>query len=432
MNAFAQRLMVASSLPLLAAGLAAPAHASAFYLQEQSTRAIGRAFSGEVADTGAASLWWNPAAIGGLHGGDASIGATWIHPRGNVDNVNTLIVRPGQAPAAVGGDQRSKNPINNGVLPSGAIAYGFGRISVGLAISAPYNFTTDYNSTSWARYTASKTSLRTIDLQPTIAVEVVSGLSIGAGANIEYAKATLSNQLPNLSAALADGSQELKGKGWDTGFSVGARFHQGPIQLGLSYKSSIKHTLKGTVTTSGLLGPLAGSNSVINTDATFRTPWQVNAGVRVAVTPALTLNGQITRFGWKKFDYIRLGAPLNAALPELYKNTWSYAAGADYALNDKVTIRGGVQRALTPTQDGARDARVPDSNRWTFSGGASFAASKMLTIDAAALYTKFASATIDRTTAAYAGTAVQTPILVNGRLNNANALVLSLGARVSF
>ncbi|WP_233244627.1 outer membrane protein transport protein, partial [Caulobacter sp. HMWF009] len=42
---------------------ATQASASAFYLQEQSVRGSGRAYSGEVADRGAASLWWNPAAI---------------------------------------------------------------------------------------------------------------------------------------------------------------------------------------------------------------------------------------------------------------------------------------------------------------------------------------------------------------------------------
>ena len=41
-----------------------PAHAAGFYLQEQSVRGWGRANSGEVADQGPASLWWNPAAIG--------------------------------------------------------------------------------------------------------------------------------------------------------------------------------------------------------------------------------------------------------------------------------------------------------------------------------------------------------------------------------
>ena len=50
-------------LTVSTAALATQAHASGFYLQEQSVRGTGRAYSGEVADQGPASLWWNPAAI---------------------------------------------------------------------------------------------------------------------------------------------------------------------------------------------------------------------------------------------------------------------------------------------------------------------------------------------------------------------------------
>src|SRR6185369_17654338 len=100
--------------------IASSAHAAAFYLQEQSVRGAGRAFSGEGADQGAASLWWNPAAIGGMTGGDATLGISEIMPRGRVDNEGTIIVRPGQDPAPVGGNQSSHNPIDDGTLPSGA------------------------------------------------------------------------------------------------------------------------------------------------------------------------------------------------------------------------------------------------------------------------------------------------------------------------
>ncbi len=90
-----------STVAILAVGLPTGAQAGGFYLQEQSVRGAGRAFSGEVADQGAASLWWNPASIGGLEGGSAHVGASAILPKGNVDNLNTLIVRPGQAPRAL-------------------------------------------------------------------------------------------------------------------------------------------------------------------------------------------------------------------------------------------------------------------------------------------------------------------------------------------
>jgi len=223
-----QRAILVATASIVAAAVGSSANAAAFYLQEQSIRGAGRAFSGEAADQGAASLWWTPAAIGGMAGGDAVLGVSQIMPRGRVDNVGTVIVRPGQAPAPVGGNQSSRNPIDNGTLPSGAIAYAITpRLSLGLAVTSPFSFTTNYENNSWARYTADKTKLRTIDLQPSVAFAITPEISIGAGANIEHSKATLGNFLPNLSPALADGHQTLQGSGWDVGWSAGAQFRSG-------------------------------------------------------------------------------------------------------------------------------------------------------------------------------------------------------------
>ena len=69
MTNFSKRAIFAAGVSVLAGGIASSANAAAFYLQEQSVRGAGRAFSGEVADQGAASLWWNPASIGGMTGG---------------------------------------------------------------------------------------------------------------------------------------------------------------------------------------------------------------------------------------------------------------------------------------------------------------------------------------------------------------------------
>jgi len=414
------------------------AHAGAFYLQEQSVRATGRAFSGEVADTGSQSLWWNPAAIGGMTGGDGSLGVSAILPKGKVANTNTLIRRPtNAAPVAVGGQQVSEDPINKGYLPSGAIAYGITpQIALGLAITSPYSFTTNYDSDSWARYTADRTMLRTFDIQPSIAFAPNENISLGVALNAEHSKASLSNALPNVSAALPDGRQTLKGDGWDFGWSAGAQLRSGPVTFGGSYKSSIKHVLNGSVTTAGLISvpgvPLANNNGSINAKATFRTPWQATVGARFKATDKLTLNAQVVRFGWNKFDAIRLAAPINQAIPENYKNTWSFAGGVDYAVSPQWTVRGGIQHDQTPTQDGERDARVPDADRWNFALGTSYDVTPGFTIDAAANYIDVKNASIDRVTAAFPGTAVQTPILVNGELRKASVLVFALGGRLRF
>lgn len=427
-----RRILLASAATAAAMTWAGSASAQAFYLQEQSVRAQGRAFSGEAADTGVDSLWWNPASIAGMQGGEASVHASYIRPRGKVVDDGTVIVRPAQAARSVGGNSVAKNPIDNGLLPSGAVAYGFGKVAFGVAVTSPYSFTTDYDSDSWARYTADKTKLRTIDIQPSVAIALTDNLSIGGAANIEHVDATLGNYLPNLSPLLADGHQTLKGKGWDVGWSAGIQYHEGPVSLGFAYKSAIKHKLDGTVTLEGLLGPLAAQNGTIKAEADFSTPWMIIGSARAKVSKSLTLNAQVVRTGWSKFDTIDIGSPLNTSIPENYRNSWTWALGFDYDVSPQWTVRGGFQRGITPTQDGQRDARVPDSNRWNFSAGTSYAFSPKFTIDAAASYITFDDASIDRTTAAYAGTVVQTPILVNGSLQNASALVFSLGARVGF
>ena len=417
-----------------AIGFAGVAHADAFYLEAQSARGAGRAFSGEAADTGPSSLWWNPAAIAGITDPEASISATAILPKGDVIDNGTLIRRPGQAFAPVGGNSVSRDPINNGVLPSGAIAYPINdRIAVGLAVTSPFSFTTDYDANSWARYSADKTRLRTIDIQPSVGVVLTDWLRVGGALNVEYTDAYLSNALPNVLATLPDGAQTLKGHGWDFGWTAGVQLHNDVATVGISYKSSIEHTLTGQLNVFGLVGPLAASNvSLSNVQAKFRTPGQVMVAGRLRATNALTLNAQVVAYNWSKFDAIRLGAPLNVALPENYRDSWSLAGGVDYALSPKATVRAGLQRTITPTQDGLRDARVPDANRWTYAAGGSYQLTSHIAIDAAASYVDFSDASIDRVTAAYAGTAAQTPIITNGLLRNAHAVVLSLGGRIKF
>ena len=436
-------LLAATAAALVA--LAGEAHAAAFYLQEQSVKATGRAFSGEVSERGAQQMWWNPAAIGGISSAQGYFGLDAILPRADAGNFGTLVARPGFAalgvPASVtaaGGRQNQHDPINNGFLPNGGFAMPLNdHWAIGITATSPYSFTTNYAADSWARYSADKTRLRTYDIQPAIAFST-GGLSIGAGPNVEYSRATFSNALPDpLSPLRPDGEQALKGDGWNVGWSAGFQFHADKIDLGVSYKSAIKHKLDGTLAISGIAAPIGAliNTSVTGAHATFTTPWMVNAGLRYHITPRFVLNGQVTRTGWDRFDAIQLGnlgALGDQTLPEGYHDTWSYAVGFDYAVTPQWTLRGGVQRDLSPIAGGERDPRVPDGNRWNFALGTSYKLTSHLTIDAAASYDKIKGNPIDKTTAAYVGTPLQTVILTSGELGNARALVLGLGGGVTF
>jgi long-chain fatty acid transport protein len=58
------------------------------------------------------------------------------------------------------------------------------------------------------------------------------------------------------------------------------------------------------------------------------------------------------------------------------------SVGADYYLNDKVTLRGGVALDVTPTHVATRDVRVPDSTRKLVSFGLTYKASEHFELNA--------------------------------------------------
>lgn len=411
-----------------------PAAAGGFYLKEQSVRGIGRANSGEVADQGAASLWWNPASIAGVKEREATFGATGILPLGRAGDTGTLIDRPGSAPEPVGGQARMKDPIQRGIAPNNAFAMPLGdRVAVGLAVTAPFSFTSDYDASGWQRYSALRSRLLTLDFQPSVAVIATDWLSVGAAVNIEYSDAWLSNALPNLAPGSADGRLRLTGSGWDLGWSAGIQLRPGPrATIGIAYKSAIDHKLKGPVEISGLTGPLAARNVRAQTVARFTTPWQLIVGARIGVTEGLTLNAQATHFGWSKFDQLEVAAPLNSAIPENYRDTLSLAFGIDQVVNERLTVRAGVQLDPTPTRDSSRDPRVPDGNRVDLNVGASYRLSEHLSLDAAAGYIAVDSVPISRDERFYAGTAAQTDVLTDGRATAQRVLVFAMGGSFSF
>jgi long-chain fatty acid transport protein len=428
------RLLLFGTTALLIVTAAAPADAAGFYLQEQSVRGWGRANSGEVADHGPASLWWNPAAIAGAAKPEASFGATAILPRGRVSDSGTLIDRPIVPAAPVGGLSSLSDPIQRGVAPSSAFALPLNdRIALGLAITAPFSFTSDYDPTGWQRYSAIRSRLITLDIQPSLAVAATDWLSLGAALNVEYSDAWLSNALPNLAPGSPDARLRLTGNGWDLGWSAGLQLRPAKrATIGLAYKSAVDHKLDGPVDISGLAGPLAARNLRAQTIARFTTPWQLIVGARLGVGERLTLNAQAVRFGWSKFDRIDVAAPLNSAIVQNYKDTWSLAFGLDQAMGERLTLRAGVQIDPTPTRDASRDPRVPDGDRVDYNVGASYRLSDRLSVDAAAGLTDVENSPISRDEHFYAGTPAQTDVLTDGRAHDQSVLVFALGGRLSF
>ena len=82
------------------------------------------------------------------------------------------------------------------------------RVSVGIGMSAPFGLETEWDRGWVGRYHARLSRLQTININPSIAVKVTDWMSVGAGANAEWANATLSNNLDMGSLCQIFGAQQ--------------------------------------------------------------------------------------------------------------------------------------------------------------------------------------------------------------------------------
>ena len=104
----------------------------------------------------------------------------------------STIQRPGQPVSPVGGNPSAHNPLQTGVVPNFDAAWRVNRtFAIGLAVSAPFDFTTKYAGDSFVRYQALTSKLQDFDLQPTLAIHLSSLIDLGVGFDAQYAKATL-------------------------------------------------------------------------------------------------------------------------------------------------------------------------------------------------------------------------------------------------
>jgi long-chain fatty acid transport protein len=428
------RLSTVRFAGIVAGVLATSAHAAGFYIQEQSVQALGRAYSGEAASTGVDDLWWNPASIAGLPHNEFYSGLQTIQVHGNVTNGGSTIQYPGLPPIPISGNPRVHDPVPNGFVPNFDAAMRINdQWSVGLAVSAPFNFVSKYTGQDWTRYEAMTSRLTNIDLQPTVAWKPLPWLGLAVGFDAQYVNAYLTSALADLAPIFPDGSETLRGHGWDYGYVLGAQIAPASnFTFGASYRSSIAHHLGGTIDVAGLLGPASAANIHAGAQARFSTPWIFTAGARWRVNPRLAVEGQVQRFGWSEFSAISVDfAGQSAVTPENYRDTTDEAIGLDYNLTSRLTMRAGVEHDPTPSPDIGRDPRVPDGNRWLYALGASYKASHAMTFDFGAGYYQFQRSHIDSTTVDFAGTPLATPVSLMGEITGAG-LVLSVGVRATF
>jgi long-chain fatty acid transport protein len=314
------------------------------------------------------------------------------------------------------------------------------RAVVGVGLNVPFGLATTLDSGWHGRYDAFEASRRTANVSLVGAYRFDSGLSIGGGLDLQYARTLLASAIPN---PLAPGGPSagtdatIRTKGHDSvtpGFNVGFIYDiDDNTRVGMHYRSGMTHKISGTSEVNGLTGPLASFNGSVAAKTDLHLPAITTAGVRRAVTPSLALFGEFEWFDWSTFDEVRIrfaDGRADGVRPAHYRDAYAVAAGAEYQVRDGLTARGGLHHDTTPTVDGFRDTTVPDSSRLWLGTGATFQISPTLDLDLAFNHVFFRDTTIALTRTFFDGTPLASAMTINNDVRSVvNTIAVDLRVR---
>ncbi|MFK4005187.1 OmpP1/FadL family transporter [Qipengyuania sp. NPDC077563] len=426
----------ATSALALGVGLAlsAPASAGGFYIQEQSTKEAGRAYSGDAAAAdSAATVFFNPAGMTELEGITVEANAQALFVDARQSNTGTTRTVPGVPVAIPVTGSDGGNPFAQPlVIPSFyATAQVTDRLWLGLGVNSPFGVVVDYDEDFFGRYDSLKSDVFTVNVQPSAAFKLSDNISIGAGVDVQYVDVELANAVPNLNPADADAALNIQGDDISVGWNAGITATFDPVRLGAHYRSSVDHTLEGEFDLSGLTGPLAGNNVLTDATAPLSTPDIATVSVMFGTDTPYRVYGTWRWYNWSNFDEIRVvpeGAPTQVS-EQNYRDTYSMAIGAEYDFTERFTLRAGTMFDESPITDEFRTTRVPDGDRTWLSVGGTYDLNETISASLAYAHVFVKSEPLDRTDGFFQGTpaAVDATIRSDSR-GNADVLAFSLAA----
>ena len=197
--------------------------------------------------------------------------------------------------------------------------------------------------------------------------------------------------MPGFTPGSADAYNRIKGNNTAVGYTLGGLFSiDENTNIGLTYRSQMNHKIDdGSVrftadTTSGqqALAVLQSRGLFVNSKgkATVKLPASATISFTHRFEGPWSVMADVTRTGWSKFDKVNVNLDSGQVLPLSfgYRDTTFASIGADYRLNDTLTLRGGVAYDQTPTTVEHRDVRVPDNSRKWLSLGLSWKPSERI------------------------------------------------------
>lgn len=371
------------------------ANASGFALIEQSASGQGLSYAGAAASAEDASvMWFNPAGLTEIEGSQAILGAHLISPSAKLTNDGSYgVVAPGPTGGLLSGS--GDDGATLGLVPNVYWKGKFGGYDAGLGINVPFGQHISYDADWVGRYHATETNLKTLNINPAIARKVNDKLSFGFGVNAQYVDVILEQKINQSAIGDADATTTAKvaGDSWAYGYNFGLMYT--PVEalnIGLAYRSSITHHVKGNVDYTGINSTFDLGGYTLNqvlfdasASANVSLPATASLAMGYSVSDKLQLLASSTWTGWKAYDELVVEFDNNGPDSESNQNfgdSMRYAVGMIYQLSDAWKLRTGLALDETPVPDKySRSPRTPDSDRKWVSVGAGYKVSPKMSID---------------------------------------------------
>lgn len=462
-----------TAFAVMAAFTAQAAMASGYHFGTQSTSAQSTANSSGAEAADAGTIFYNPAGLTYLEGTQITGVMNLVAANVKYREAQGWYAKDTQTGTQNVIQGSTSGKITDDITPVPHVYASHkvnDKITVGLGVYVPFASSTDYQEDSVLRYNVNKTKLTSIDINPTIAYKINEKHSVAVGliaqrssaelrqyanfaglAQIGYLqKAAAAQAAGNPSLAVeyqqkaqasvdgtADGKANIKGDDWGFGYNLGWMWDiNDDVRMGVSYRSKIKHTLKGNadwemvgagaVANEDLIGgdyglipgtPIPSGAGYHDSKARVKivTPESLSVHGMWKVNPDWKLFGDVTwtkhsRFNEIDIEYI--DAPKVVANPNPtsladgtkvsnhtvlkphWKDTFKFSLGAAYQYSQPLQLRFGVAYDQSPVRSAdERLSTMPDNDRIWFSVGGKYDINKQNTIDVGYSYIHIKNAT---------------------------------------
>jgi len=400
------------------------------FLCTQSFAAGSGAYRLEVPD--AAAL-----AVGGAVVGQANTPAAVVfNPAGMTQmkesaiSVSLAVVQPKETAHPVGGPKTEMDRDTFFIPSFFSVTKISEKVALGIGVTSSWGLGTEWADDSFARYAATETSLKNQDYIISLAYQLNDHLSVGIGVIIDESEIEKEKKIKQFLGPGSDADFELEGDSTAAGLQASALYKLNERhQFGVQYLGEIERKYHGTVNMDGLNDAMLfavygvpngtfGSSYETATTSKATLPQSVDVGYCYRPNEKLTLNFDVLWMAWSsteeeelgypdetnqdRLDFLNMGNPANRN----WDNAISVGFGAEYALSERLRLRGGYFFHDSPIPEDTWEPNLPDADSHSVATGFGYDISKSLTLDMTYGVMFFDTRTIDNDVGAGIGESV--------------------------